>query len=320
MLDYEQCQISNDELVIGGNATVGYGLVEYTSLLDTARVFLPSPQDTMLTTIGGSCDSEWEIVGHTDSIIQANEIAAGCKVEAHGLDETNAVLTIDFGLEEPCTRGYKIELEESNIKIDDRDVVTFGRPFKDILFIMSNCSDFIHIAHTFNDTSSLEILGGGKKRERESKEYCICLLDTLTLILCVPSGGDDEIILGVDTAGFESQIFPEFILDAGEGEDTLTIDDSASEEAKIIEVRPTSVDGGFHGAANANKTIFYVGFEVMELFLGTQSDDLTVVSTSEDLLLNVTLGDGNDTATVLGIQVSKAGIDIMAFTGTVAVA
>lgn len=40
----------------------------------------------------------------------------------------------------------------------------------------------------------------------------------------------------------------------------------------------------------------------MDLFLGTKGDDLTVFSTSVDLLLTVTAGEGNDKINITGLQ------------------
>lgn len=215
-------------MVIGGSQATGFGFVKYSqgqSPPMNAKLVMPDPQDTMLTTIGGQCNARWDIVGHTDLIVHGNELLSECRINAPGktieqqarrrrmtLDEESAidaVLTVDFGFDSTsalCTEGYTVELDVEDVggapqgvvKIDGVDVITFGRAFKDILLIMSNCADEVYITRTYDDISSLEIVGGG---------------------------GDDLIYLGNSMEGFESQVYPELIIDAGDGFDKLIVDD-----------------------------------------------------------------------------------------------
>ena len=64
----------------------------------------------------------------------------GCKIIANGTDEANAVITLDFG-QGSCTTGKRAALNVGSIFIGKRKIVTFGTPYKDIVFAMSNCND-----------------------------------------------------------------------------------------------------------------------------------------------------------------------------------
>jgi len=275
ILDYNQCQIPSDEIRIGGSNKVGFGFVEYDTL-KTASLILPVPQDTVRTTVGDRCNAEWTLVGHTDLVAEAYKMDPNCRILADGTSEIDAVLEIVFGFGTTgCSVGHKIELRRGEVFIGNSDEpeIVFGEAFKDILITMSNCNDEVYIYETYESLSSLEIITGG---------------------------GNDTIVIGNKNKGFESQVYPELIIDAGEGTDTLTINDSASEVAKVIELRPTSIDGGFHDSEN--KAIFYFGVEEMNLHLGTENDILTVNSTAESMFLNVTAGDGDDNVYVYGLQ------------------
>jgi hypothetical protein len=71
----------------------------------------------------------------------------------------NAILTIDFG-EESCTSGHTVTLNKNKVVINGNEIMTFGTPFKDIIFAMSNCNDQVKMTKTYSDTSSsIEIIG-----------------------------------------------------------------------------------------------------------------------------------------------------------------
>lgn len=63
-------------------------------------------------------------------------------------------MTIDFG-QESCSNGHTVSLNQNKIVIIGNEIVTFGRPFKDIVLAMSNCNDQVTIAKTYSDTSSI---------------------------------------------------------------------------------------------------------------------------------------------------------------------
>jgi len=275
-LNYEQCQLPSNEVQFGGERTVAVGVTKYFNDRE-AQLILPVTQDTALTTISSNYNSALTVIHHTDLLIKANELGSLCSIDAPGNINIDAVLTIDFGFESPtCYAGFKVVLDEGVVEVNGSNFLTFGPAFKSINLDMSNCNDEVHIKKTYGDTSSLFIRGGG---------------------------GDDLIQIGADDSGFETRIFPDIIVEAGEGSnDRLVINDRGSNEAKFVEMGLAVVNGGFYGSQNPNRGITYSEVEAMDIFMGKNDDELRVNSTAEDFTLNVTAGDGNDVIKIFGLQ------------------
>ena len=55
--------------------------------------------------------------GHTNILIYGSEVLSGCKINADGTDQSDAIITVDFG-QGACTSGNSITLNEGSIEID----------------------------------------------------------------------------------------------------------------------------------------------------------------------------------------------------------
>ena len=196
--------------------------------------------------------------GHTNILIYGSEVLSGCKINAAGKDESDAIITVDFG-QGTCTSGHSITLNEGSIEIDGNEIVSFGSPFKDIAFMMSNCNDQVYITKTYSDLSSVEVIG---------------------------YDGNDSIELGSITNAIDTSIFGNVIIDGGGGIDVLKIHDQNSSSTKAgIAVRPTSISG-IHGSGSEN--IAYFAVENIDMSLGTVSADVSVESTAKNASLTLT--------------------------------
>lgn len=130
----------------------------------------------------------------------------------------------------------------------------------------------VHIKKTLSDSSSIEIIG---------------------------SDGDSSIVLGEVATAFDNEIYPNIIIDAGSGFDSLTIHDSASTILKSVEIRPTLMNG-LH--VDTTRSISYFGIEDIDLELGTTSANLTVYSTAKNTSLKLSSQDGDDVMTFVNAQ------------------
>ena len=95
--------------------------------------------------------------GHSNILIYGSEIQPGCKIIADGTSEADTVITVDFG-QGSCTTGQSVALKDGSIFLNKKEVVFFGRAYKDIIFMMSNCDDEVSILQTYSDASSVEVL------------------------------------------------------------------------------------------------------------------------------------------------------------------
>jgi hypothetical protein len=146
-----------------------------------------------------------------------------------------------------------VTLDEGSIFIGDVEVVSFGAPYKDIVFIMTECNDMITIAKTYDDTSSVEVLG---------------------------YGGDDIIVLGDAAQALDTGIFGSLIIDGGEGfGDVLKIQDQGSSSTKEITIRPTMLNG-IHGSRN--QSLSYFAIEQIDMSLGAAATQVYMFATAKD--------------------------------------
>ena len=197
------------------------------------------------------------LVGYSNILVYGDEVQSGCKIIADGTNEGDVILTVDFS-QGPCTSGYAVSLNEGNIIISGNEIVSFGTPFKDIMFIMSNCNDEVIIAKTFTDVTSVEVLG---------------------------NGGDDNIVIGDADQALDINVHGNIIIDSGAGSgDVLSILDQSSLVSKTIEVRPSKLSG-IHGSKN--ETISYFATENINISLGNIDTRVRVRATVKDASLSI---------------------------------
>ena len=267
LINYERCKIGSNTITIGHTQANGVGVTTYSASLVEATVILPIPIQDILTTEIRDCDARWTLDGYTNILINGNEVRSGCKIIADGSSAADSTITVDFG-QNSCTAGHSVSLGEGSIVIDGIEIIAFGTNFKNIVIALSNCDDEVSVASKlYSDTSSVEILG---------------------------YGGNDNIELGDGSEPLEAILFGNIIIDGGEGEDVLNINDSISSALKSVEVRSTVLNG-LH-ADNSN-TISYFGFENVDVMLGSSNANVTVLSTARGALLNLTTQNTDDSFT-----------------------
>jgi hypothetical protein len=258
LINYERCPISSGTFEIGLAQAIGVGVVRYSSSLNTANVILPSPIQDTLTTVVRDCNAQWTLDGYTNVLIYGSEVQSGCQIIANGSSDANAILTIDFG-QLSCSSGHSVTLNEGSVVIDGNEIVAFDASFKDIILAGSNCADQFTITKTYDDTSSIEILG---------------------------YDGSDTIILGDSSAPFDTDIVGNIIVDGGAGSDTLTIHDQGSTASKPdVAVRPTMISGVHADSAHS---VAYFDVENINMSLGTVASQVTVHSTAAGVSLTLT--------------------------------
>ena len=259
-MDYERCNIENDEIYLGKiSANFGIAVVDYFgSRQQKMKVQLPVPVQDYLTTYVTSCDSVWEIVGHTNIEVKGREISSDCDINVPGTTSVDATLVVDFGIDlENCSNGYSVTLDEGVLIVQGARI-EFGRPFKIIDLIMSPCDDIVHIKKTYDDTIDVFITGGG---------------------------GNDKIELGEVNTVFEDLIHSNIVINARKEGSNYEIDvhDESSSDSKVVEVVPNGIIG-FHEFNN--KTIAYppFGIDNVTLRLG-ENTDLNIENTANDVSL-----------------------------------
>lgn len=304
ILNYQNCQISNSEITVGGSQiTVGpESVIAYTDAPGNIKLVLPVPNQDFLTLYAGNnCSTGVTLDGHSNLYIHANELKEGCNIDAPG-SNMPAILTVDFNFERnaTCGDGNTLTLKEGTISIMTHDgipiTITYGEPYENIIIRMSECDDVVVVERTFFSCKSIEILGGG---------------------------GSDHITLGSGTTGFESEIFANIIVNGGNGDSDKLVIIDFSDLDKTEEVRPRQISG-LHAISftEPNKTIDYNKINILELDLSEGSNNLRVVSTAagsetyidtgkmaDTVLIENTEGNlnlntlaGNDYITVLNTQ------------------
>lgn len=161
-LNYERCEIANDIIYLGQHlANIGLAVASYSR--DRPKTLtLPTPPQEFLTTFITDCNSFWLINDYTNIEILGNKILPECHVKVKGLDTVDALLTVDFSIDDTtCTEGgYSVELDKGTMVINDSAMIEFGEAFKNIIIIMSPCKDVVRIKETYSDTLSVLIKGG----------------------------------------------------------------------------------------------------------------------------------------------------------------
>ena len=212
------------------------------------------------------------LVGHTDIYVWGSEIQSGCNIIADGAEESDAIITVDFG-QGTCDSGKTVSLDGRTISIDGSEAINFGAPFKNIIFVMTDCNDEVTISSTSSDAISIEVIG---------------------------NDGDDKVILGQGEPALETNIFTDLVLDGGAGDaDELVINDSGSSASKSIRIFPTMITdvlGGF------NTTISYFSFENIDMLLGSSDADVAVDFMPRSTSLSMTSQDGNDSFSIENVQ------------------
>lgn len=189
------------------------------------------------------------LAGYTNILVYGSEIQPGCKIIANGTS-TDAVITIDFG-QHSCTIGKTVSLGEGIILIGNDEIVSFGTPYKDIVFVMSDCDDVININKTYSNALSVEVLG---------------------------HGGDDKIVLGDSNRPLDTIIFANIIIDGGGDTDLLMIHSQS-----YVQIRSTMISGiqGSEGPI-----ISYL--DDIDMSLGSSPAQVDVFSTAKEALFTLT--------------------------------
>ena len=191
------------------------------------------------------------LAGYTNILVYGSEIQPGCKIIANGTS-TDAVITIDFG-QDLCTVGKTVSLGEGIILIGNDEIVSFGTPYKDIVFVMSDCDDVITIFKTYSNALSVEVLG---------------------------HGGDDKIVLGDSNRPLDTIIFANIIIDGGGDTDLLMIHSQS-----YVQIRSTMISGiqGSEGPI-----ISYFNLDDIDMSLGSSPAQVDVFSTAKEALFTLT--------------------------------
>jgi hypothetical protein len=222
----------------------------------SSRVLFPVVLDNTMISIS-SFGMYRTINGHSNILIYGSEVQSGCRIIGNGSSDTRAVITVDFG-QGSCTSGKAVTLEGGSIFIGGDEIVTFGAPFKDVIFAMTNCDDVVTIVSTHPDSSSIEILG---------------------------YDGDDSIYVGDASLALDTNVFGNVIIDGGFGDgDILMIRDQGSSVSKEISMYPTMFKGII---GSGNDTIYYFDMEDIDVLLGSADTQVIVYDTPRDVPLDV---------------------------------
>src|SRR5262249_11294588 len=110
------------------------------------------------------------------------------------------------------------------------------------------------------------------------------------------NGGDDTFVVGSLTShggGRVDGITRPLTIDAGSGNDVLTVDDTGSTTAKTGTLTATALTGLAMGG-----TLTYAGLEGLEIFLGSGNDQFAITGTMRQAgfqtVTTVSTGAGND--------------------------
>ena len=260
-MDYERCNIENDDIYLGKkSANFGSAVVDYFgSRQQNMKVQLPFPVQDYLTTYVTSCDSVWEVVGHTNIEVNGREISPDCVINVPGTASADATLVVDFGIDLDCSNGYNVTLDEGVLIVQGARI-EFGTPFKIIDLIMSPCDDIVHIKKTYDDTIDVFITGGG---------------------------GNDKIELGEVNKVFEDLIHSNIVINARKEGSNYEIDvhDESSSNSKVVEVVSNGIIG-FHKFNN--KTIAYTPYGIGSVILRLGEDTQpNIESTAKDVSLKI---------------------------------
>ena len=239
---------------------MGAGVTTYASSLTAATIVMPEPRQGFLQTVVGSdCNAEWTLRGATDILIKGAELGTNCKVKAYGNDggkDNTLSLTIDFGLDLACNIDRTVQMNKNSMNVNSSPVLEFDESFKIITIIMSKCNDAVHVAESFPDTQSIEIITGK---------------------------GDDVITIGTVGDSFENRIHAPVVVDAGKGgDDRLIIRDDKSPSHKKQQVTPNLIRGIHESELDS---VAYDGVENLEMFF--EYADALVSSTSKDSSLSI---------------------------------
>ena len=254
-------------IYLGQNvANFGNALVTYDGNSNQNVILqMPVPIQDYLNVVVTSCNSIWDIDGHTNIEVMGREIRSGCTIDVQGTAISDADLVVNFEIDRLCQNGYTVTLEEGVLRIGSA-TITFGTPFKIIELIMSPCDDNVNIIKTYDDTEEVIIIGGS---------------------------GSDVIELGAVNTKFEDQIHSDIIIESVPGSHyEIIVNDEGSNESKNIIVRPSGLTG-FHEFDN--RTIAFPPFGVDEATLRIgEGTMLNVENTAKDVALRIDSSSGNN--------------------------
>ncbi|CAB9505193.1 Kringle domain [Seminavis robusta] len=222
---------------------------------------LPFPEIQDLTTTLNDCNNQFDLIGHTNLIINADSIGTACSIKATG-GENEASVLVDFGVSDSCMDGNSVKVstsgEQTTIEIfrardSFRKTFSFGTAFQIFEFLMSECQDTITIEKTLATTISIKV--DGRK-------------------------GDDIISIGHGQDGV-NLIFGDLDVTGSAGSDKLIVLDTPSISLGYKNETMTSkfLEGFLPGE---NSLFEYEGFETITLYLTSSENSLLVASTPLD--------------------------------------
>lgn len=264
--------ISDAEITIGkSDALLGSALIEFSSAGNWgAKILLPQPEvPELVTTFKGDCSREWTLEGHTNLAVEANAIKNGCNIFGTN-GNIEASLTLDLATGK-CADGVVVTLDTNsdntwvNVAAGHEFDITLGGSFTYIEIVLpSQCSSNVHIRKTLPSLANVFVQGGFEAT-------------------------DNIIVGGAPSLGLDS-IFAD-IKFAGNGEDTIQIDDSGSPKAKNGTLSSGLLSGLLPGM---NQTIAFSGLQVMDVTLSKGANEFAVVSTPRFSTTTVNAGEQED--------------------------
>jgi len=287
--------LSNHQITLREkSALVGSFDLQFDTLLGTAQIALPQPEDDFLETVVSNCNNHWLLNGHTNLYLKVNEMKENCIIDATGGNSTKAILTIDFDFaadKANCQNGNKVTVRATadqnftEVKIHraagaSEKTFDFMLPkaFTDFNIYMSACQDEVLIESTLDSMGSISIYTGDED-------------DRITI-----GGGGSATKVGLH------DIYKSFYIDAGRGNDSMMIDDAGSLQSKNAELSSGSINDLIRGATNNNSqsnnensyaALDFVGVEALHIKLSSATNNFTVSSTTLSSITTIEAGPSN---------------------------
>ena len=255
VLDYRNSDISsiqvNEHVVRLGS--VGITHSGFVGGGDGGRILLPEPSiASLVTTVGGECDSEWEFYGHSNLVVNANEVSKDCKIVHYG-GTFAATLTVDFG-DLTCSSGYKDDkdvkvntftdngMQFTTVSIGSKTILQVGDVFQSVQLFMSQCDDTVSL---LNGVDGVQYSVDGR-------------------------GGNDIITVGGSgsLAAFNQNVY----VSGGPGDnDVLNVNNGASSTTDTTDGRldPSSI----LGLLGDSSSLFHEKFDTMSITLGSSKNN-----------------------------------------------
>jgi len=270
--------VERDEVLLG-SANLSF---DPTTVGFAGTILLPRPEAPLLTTTFTSrCDRPWELVGHTNVVVDANRILRGCNIRSSGGQFNEASLTLDFATSD-CSDGNEVTIGANGSEMEiivtrpetsgGEFTITLGPSYTYIELFLPPC-----------DRTTVTI---------------VSTLETVEDIFIQGGAGDDIIAVGNLKDGLDS-IHADITVNGGLGQNVLSIIDSASIKAKNGRLTSGLVLGLLPWD---NQTLSFSDVDTLELSLSAGGNDLEVSSTPRFSDTTITAGDSDDVIRVFTTQ------------------